>query len=175
MPDINLKINALSDKINTINQNVQFNITLIWSIAAVVVAIVGFAIYFITKEWTKKCVKKELEEMQNDINVLKKNTMINSWVGPGCGYIHFQDGTHICYLKPNLSITNSCVQRFVFPCTFKEQSEICPVINVLNNKNVIATIDSVDAGGISILFTVLDKSQTVNNFKISILAIGKFE
>ncbi|WP_251860382.1 hypothetical protein [Clostridium sp. Marseille-Q2269] len=175
MQNINLEIDALSDKINTINQNVQFNITLMWAIAAVVVAIVGFAIYFITKEWTKKCVKKELEEMRNDINILKKNTMINSGGVPGCGYIHFHDGTHICYLKCNVSITKSCVQRFVFPCAFNKEAEICPTINILNNKNVIATIESVDAGGIHVLFTVLDKSQTVNNLKISILAIGKFE
>lgn len=59
--------NSLDDKINLINQNVQFNINIMWVILGVVVATSGVALYALAKMWVNKRVESELATIRDSI------------------------------------------------------------------------------------------------------------
>lgn len=73
MDNIGDKISFLEDKINLINQNVQFNINLTWTLFGVIIATAGAALVFLAKILVDKVVKKELSIMEERILKSIKN------------------------------------------------------------------------------------------------------
>jgi hypothetical protein len=183
MEEITNKLVNLEEKINLINQNTQFSINLFIGILGIAIAIAGVALYKLAKMWVAENVDKELREIRKELNDLKnENIELNKKLSKvvsgggygGNGFTHLGDGTHICYLKYNVSISYSCVLDYVFPCAFEDDSQVIPTVNVLNNKNIVATIEKVRAGGISILFQNVNNLNSAEEFEVSIIAIGKF-
>lgn len=55
--------NSLNEKINLINQNVQYNINLTWTILGVAITIAGIALFTLSKVWVNKRVDEELPKV----------------------------------------------------------------------------------------------------------------
>lgn len=58
--------NSLDNKIDLINQNVQFNINLMWTMLSVVVATAGVALYALARMWVNKRVDEALPKAIQD-------------------------------------------------------------------------------------------------------------
>lgn len=54
------KFDSLEKEIDLVQNNVNFSLCLTWTILGVVVAIIGVAVYFLTRIWVNKRVKDEL-------------------------------------------------------------------------------------------------------------------
>lgn len=67
MQDITLKIDALSDKINLINQNVQFNVTVIWTMIGILVTVAGIVLYNLAQKWVEKAVNKKINAIKLEL------------------------------------------------------------------------------------------------------------
>ncbi|MCQ2010532.1 hypothetical protein NOM01_10945 [Sporolactobacillus sp. STSJ-5] len=175
---------TLDHEIDLIQNNVNFSLELTWTILGVVVAIIGVALYFLSKLWVEKRVDKTLESLTNSVKGLEKssddfnqrlNKMIVGNGASGWGYTHLEDGTHICYLKAKAP-DHSCSVKYSFPCAFNKKEDVIPTISMLNSQYVSACIESFDAGGITVVFDIPDKVKTINEDEtmVSIIAIGKF-
>lgn len=191
MEELVQHILSLDSKVNLVNQNVQFNISLMWAIFGVSIAIAGAALVILARTWVDKSVKRELNLVTTEVENLKKSTndiqltvdniinknnnLIISSGGDGWGYIHFCEGTHICYLRTKVEVKHKCVRSFIFPIAFDNDDRVVPTVSVLNSKDIIANVESVTEGGISVIFNSLSSSQAVENIEVSIMAIGKFE
>jgi len=73
----NQKLDALEKALNMVQTNVNFSITLTWTILGVVVAIIGVALYFLVKMWFQKLVHNELAEINNKL-LLDLESYINT-------------------------------------------------------------------------------------------------
>lgn len=66
---IEYELSGLSEKINLIDNNVKFNIQILWGVLALIVAVLGMAIYFLVKQYIKTTLDLQLKEQ---INIVKK-------------------------------------------------------------------------------------------------------
>lgn len=103
------------------------------------------------------------------------NKIVRSGGNRGYGFTHLSDGTHICYLRCKASIEYACVLNYTFPCAFEDSSEVIPSVNIINNRNITATIEKVHCGGISILVKKVNNTEDIEEFEVSIIAIGRFK
>lgn len=175
----------LSSRIDLVQNNVNFSLTLTWAILAVIVTVLSITITILVRVWVNHLVKKTLRTLSNDVQNLKNTDVelankINGIIktsssDQGWGYIHFGDGTHICYLKVRAPEKSSTV-RYAFPCSFEKKESIIPTISVLNNQYVNACIKSIDKSGITVLIDIPNNVKSLNEdeTEISIIAIGKF-
>ncbi|MDU6304743.1 MAG: hypothetical protein E6585_23995 [Serratia marcescens] len=196
MEEIINKITFLEDKMDLITQNYQFVIGTFIGVLGIAIAIAGGALVVLAKSWFDKKVEKELREVNEEISKLrnalietnndvikyKKENLILSEqinkivIGGGSktsGYTHLKDGTHICYLKHKVSIRQSSEETYYFPCSF-EDDEVIPSINVINNKNILATIEKVTSGSITISFENITGLKTTEEFEVSVIVLGRF-
>lgn len=65
--EISEQIQVLSDKVDLINQNYQFTITLTVSLISLAIAFAGVALYKLTRIWVNKRVDKELEKIKEGL------------------------------------------------------------------------------------------------------------
>lgn len=84
------ELKNLSDKMNLIDNNVKFNIQIFWGVLALIVAVLGIAIYFLVKQFINHTIEteldKKLEELKQKIvkeityeNEKIQPTLINGW------------------------------------------------------------------------------------------------
>ncbi|MBY6935178.1 hypothetical protein FDB44_17515 [Clostridium botulinum] len=67
---IEYELSKLSEKINLINDNVKFNIQILWGVLALIVAVLGMAIYFLVKQYIKSTLESQLEKQ---LKIMKKD------------------------------------------------------------------------------------------------------
>lgn len=181
MEKLATKVSFLEDKINLINQNSQFNITLMWTIFGVSIAIAGASLVILARSWIDKCVKNELKKINKEVEELKVsnnmlikkiNNMVKSEISDNSGFLYLDNGLQICYFKYQDSIKSSCVKTYMFPISFKPNTNVIPTVNVVNSSNIVANIFYVDSTKIQISFTNLNSSQEETDIEISVIAIG---
>lgn len=61
------EISNLSSNFSTIKDSVYFNITLLWSILAFVIAAIGVALFITARAWVNNRVDNEIEKIRGDI------------------------------------------------------------------------------------------------------------
>lgn len=69
------ELKNLSDKMNLIDNNVKFNLQMYWAVLAVMVAVIGMALYFLIKQFVNYAVNKELSKIDDRIEVVARKIL----------------------------------------------------------------------------------------------------
>lgn len=74
------ELKNLSDKINLIDNNVKFNIQIFWGVLALIVAVLGIAIYFLVKQFINHTIETELDKKLKELKqgIIKEITYEDS-------------------------------------------------------------------------------------------------
>lgn len=84
MNDLLSKIDSLEKQITLVQNNVNFSLTITWTILAVVVAVIGVALYFLAKTWFNYRFTQEASKIDDKIkNYVKENPQVFFEKGTG--------------------------------------------------------------------------------------------
>lgn len=102
------ELKNLSDKINLIDNNVKFNIQMYWAVLAVMVAVIGTAIYFLIKQFVNYTFNKEISKIDDRIEIVVRKILREE-------FKEFKEKEVNCKIDKNSLINNTSANIKGFP------------------------------------------------------------
>lgn len=147
LKELIMEVSNLEDRIDLIDSNLKFNITIFLGLLTLFVAMAGWALYLFAKSIVGKGLERRISTLREELNnnyetkiSQLENVSISSYGENSNGqYVRYNNGIQICTLKTTLFFNSkeSLSNVVVFPAAFEMVENLQATILGDKNLNVL--------------------------------------